>query len=294
MNCAQINPQLIAYLDGELPAEEQKQIQEHLEQCSGCRSELHKLSALEGRLGQHLQRQVAELHPAPEAWSSLQAAIFAEKVGAQRRWPRPIFPRVRFPSQVNRRWVLAVLVVVALALAALPTWALAARVSAWVGSWFHFPTPGGKDSMSLGGFEAFTPFMPAYLPDGFQGGGMGVASGPDFETLTLTYARGEQFVVLVQSNGTAATDLPPGDKIFINGNTGVFVPVFATSSEKLQEKIPSIPIVTNFDYRTSSLLGWRTGEIRIMLVSNLPKEELVQIARWLVPAESGQEIDRRP
>lgn len=292
MICAQISTHLIAYLDRELPSGAQKQIQEHLEHCSNCRSELRSLSELQSRLGRHLHQEAERVHPEPEAWNTLQAAISAQDSGWKPDGLRHRLSRFRYSRLSTRRWALALLVILALLLAAPPTWVLASRVSAWVGRWFHFPTPGGEDSMSLGGFEAFTPFTPSYLPEGFQGSGAGGESGPDFETLTLTYSRGEQFVSLLQSKGAGAEGLPSGEKIFINGKTGVFVPVFATSSAELQQKITSIPIVTNFDYGTSSLLGWHTDEIRIMLVSNLPKEELVQIARWLVPAQSGPDVLR--
>ena len=63
--------------------------------------------------------------------------------------------------------------------------------------------------------------------------------------------------------------------------------VFATSAEELQQKIPGISAVTEFDYGRASLLAWYLAEIKLEMVSNLPVEELLKIAQSLVLAEGG-------
>ena len=143
--------------------------------------------------------------------------------------------------------------------------------------------------MSIGDFEAFTPYSPHYMSEGFESSGLGGTSGPDFVWLELTYSDGAQFASILQSKGLDTVGLPNGETVKINDNYGVFVPVFATSDQELQQKIPAIPITTNFDYGTTSLLAWRPGEVKIELVSNLPKEEILKIARSLAPAESDSE-----
>lgn len=201
---------------------------------------------------------------------------------------RSISNRLRLERQTTRRLALALMVILVLLLAAPPARTLATRISDWVGTWFHFRTPGTECSMGVGDFEAFTPYAPQYLPEGFDCGGVGGESAPEYIRLALTYSRDEQFVTLLQSKGLSAGDLPSGENIDINGEAGVFVQVFATSSEELQQKIPSVPIVTNFDYGTTSLLAWHIGEIKLELVSNLPEEEILKIARSLVPADSNE------
>lgn len=285
MNCSQINSGLAAYLHGEAPPAEVESIRAHLADCTNCQGELQMLSDLGTRIARHLNLQAEQVHPAPQAWHTLQARISRE--GSGRLWgvPRSISNHFPLQKQATRRLALVVILIFALLLAAPPTWTLAARLSDWVGSWFHFKTPGMECSFSVGDFKAFTPFAPHYLPEGFDCGGIGGTSAPGFIGLELTYSRDEKFVTLLQSKGPDPVALPPGSLVMINGETGVFVQVFATSSENLQQKISSIPIIKNLDYGATSLLAWRLGEIDLKLVSNLPKEEILKIARSLVPAD---------
>ncbi len=287
MSCSQTKSRLVAYLNGEVSSLEKESIQAHLRACTICQEELQMLSDLETRLTQHLHLQAMRMHPAPQAWNALQAHLSLEGSGKAFAGMRSISNRLRFERQTTRRLALALMVILVLLLAAPPTRTLATRISDWVGTWFHFSTPGTECSMGVGDFEAFTPYDPQYLPKGFDCSGTGGESAPEYVRLALTYSRDEQFVTLLQSKGPGAGDLPQGRSIDVNGEAGVFVQVFATSSEKLQQKIPTIPIVTNFDYGTTSLLAWHIGEIKLELVSNLPEEEILKIACSLVPAESS-------
>lgn len=289
MNCSQTKSRLVAYLNGEVPPLEKESIRAHLVTCTICQGELQSLSDLEDRLAQYLRVQAEQAHAAPGAWNALQARISLERAGGGLDGLRSISTRLHFERQTTRRLVFALIIILGLLLTAPPTWTLAARISDWVGSWFHFETPGTENSLGVGGFEAFTPYSPQYLPDGFDGTGIGGTTAPDLEILTLTYEKGKQFISLLQSKGPGLDELPRGSPVKIDGEMGVFVQVFATSSKDLQQKIPSIPIVENLDWSTTSLLAWQVGEIRLELVSNLPKEEILRVARSLVPAESNEE-----
>ena len=247
------------------------------------------LSALETRLAQHLHLQADQVYPAPGAWSILKSRMSRRERGRDQTGLRSISNLFHFESKGTRRLALALAIIIVFLLVAPPAWTLAARISDWVGDWFHFRTPGTESSMSIGDFEAFTPFSPQYLPKGFESSGLGGTTAPDYVRLELTYSYGEQFASVLQSIGLGTEKLPQGETLKINTVDGVFVPVFASSSQELQQKISSIPIVTNFDYGTTSLLAWHLGEVKIELVSNLPKEEILKIARSLAPAEIGPE-----
>lgn len=288
MNCSQINSGLVAYLHGEASSSEMESISAHLAVCAICRGELQMLSDLETRISRQLHLQAEQVYPASQAWNTIQARISLEEDGRIFDGLRSISKRFHFERQTTRRLAFIMIIILALVLAAPPTWTLAARLGEWVESWFHFNTPGTECSMGVGDFKAFTPYAPHYLPEGFDCSGLGGTTAPGFDRLELTYSRGKQFVTLLQSKGPNSEDLPAGSLVQINGKTGLFVPVFATSSETLQQKISSIPIIKNLDYGATSMLAWRIGEIDLKLVSNLPEDEILKIARSLVPAESSE------
>ncbi len=108
-----------------------------------------------------------------------------------------------------------------------PVRTLAARVGDWVGSWFEFKTPGTGSTLGIGGFEAFTPYAPQYLPEGFDSSGSGGATAPDLDQLSLTYSRDEMFVTVIQSTGAGAGGLPRGEYVYLSGIAAIFVPEFA-------------------------------------------------------------------
>jgi len=51
MDCSRIKNKLSAYLDGELPEEDIREVRRHLFVCSACESELNKLRNLKGMMG---------------------------------------------------------------------------------------------------------------------------------------------------------------------------------------------------------------------------------------------------
>jgi hypothetical protein len=287
MKCAQINSHFVAYLSDEIPASEKDAIRAHLGECASCQRALQLLSDLEIRLTRHLHLQAEQVEPASQAWNTLQHRVSQEGRGGAFNAYHSLGNRFRFEGLAPRQLALALLVILVLLWATPPGQTLAARIGDWVGTWFQFDTPGTGSSMGIGGFEAFTPYAPHYLPEGFDSSASGGHTAPDLDQLSVTYSGGEQFVTLIQSAGPGAGDLPEGEYIYIGGITGVFVRVFATSSEQLQQKIPNIPIVTNFDYGTSSLLAWSSGDIKIELISNLPEIEMIKIAGSLEVVESG-------
>lgn len=87
MNCEQMTDLLSAFLDGELTAIEQKQVQEHLEQCPECRALYEQLQTL------HTSFSDLEEIPAPENFAQgVMSRIKAEQTPAK---PKviPLFKR---------------------------------------------------------------------------------------------------------------------------------------------------------------------------------------------------------
>ena len=51
MDCQKIQDNLSAYLDGELPAEDARQVERHVEECAVCRDLLRELRSVADVLG---------------------------------------------------------------------------------------------------------------------------------------------------------------------------------------------------------------------------------------------------
>jgi hypothetical protein len=291
MNCREVLPRIYAYLDEEISPSEKKLIQTHLATCQSCQQELESLNHLQNRLRQQLKARAAPAAPSPQAWSLVQAALPANlsKEPIQKKVSLP-FSRPTLPFFGNltfQKVVLAFLILLALSVV-IPT--VSANVVSWVGTWFSFSSPDGKNFSAIGGFTAFTPYHATYLPKGFKHSGIGTATGwPDYEALELTYDRkGGQFFTLLESKGGEAQGLPAGEDVYIGESPAVFIPSFATSSTELVSKKPGLSIVTDFDYSQTNLLTWFIGEVRIEIFSNLSKSEMVKIAESLAPMQTGE------
>jgi hypothetical protein len=284
MNCREVRPRINAYLDGEVSPSEKKLIQAHLATCQSCQQELASLNHLQNTLRQQLKARAAQAAPSPQAWSLVQAALPKDRS----KEPNPKKVRLPFFGNLTFQKVgVAFLILVALVVA-IPT--VSAKVESWVGTWFSFSSPDGKDFSAIGGFTAFTPYHATYLPKGFKHSGMGTATGwPDYEALELTYDRkGGQFFTLLESKGGEAQGLPFGEQVSIGENPAVFVLSYATNSEELVSKKPGLSIVTEFDYSQTNLLTWFMGEVRIEMFSNLSKAEMVKIAESLAPMHTSE------
>ncbi|MEJ2710524.1 MAG: zf-HC2 domain-containing protein [Anaerolineales bacterium] len=291
MNCREVLPRINAYLDEEVSPSEKKLLQAHLATCQSCRQELESLNHLQNTLRQQLQSRAAQAAPSPQAWSLVQAALPADisKGPNPKKGSRP-FSRLNLPFFGNltfQKVGLAFLILLAL-VATIPT--VSAKVQSWVGTWFSFSSPDGKDFSAIGGFTAFTPYHATVLPKGFTNSGIGTVTGwPDYEALELTYdRRGGQFFTLLESKGGEAQGLPSGEDVSIGESPAVFIPTFATSSAELVSKKPGLSIVTEFDYSQTNLLTWFMGEVRIEMFSNLSKAEMVKIAESLVPMQTSK------
>jgi len=297
MNCREVLPRINAYLDEEVSPSEKTLIQSHLATCQSCRQDLESLNHLQNTLRQQLQARAAQAAPSPQAWSLVQAALPADrsKEPIQKKVSRPFYrPSLPFFGNLTfQKAGVAFLILLALVVA-IPS--VSAKVQSWVGTWFSFSSPDGKDFSAIGGFTAFTPYHATYLPKGFNHSGIGATTGwPDYEALELTYERkGGQFFTLLESKGGEAQGLPSGEAVYVGQSPAVFQPSFATSAAELVSKKPGLSIVTEFDYSQTNLLTWYIGEVRIEMFSNLSKAAMVKIAESLVPMQTSEGEEPSP
>ncbi|HEX8683988.1 MAG TPA: zf-HC2 domain-containing protein [Ardenticatenaceae bacterium] len=85
MNCREVQPLLVAYLDGEVTPSEQELVQAHLAECEDCREEVALLTVLQQQVRRTLRGEVEEAAPSPEVWEQLQARLTREEGGPMKR-----------------------------------------------------------------------------------------------------------------------------------------------------------------------------------------------------------------
>jgi len=287
---------MVAYLDQELSPPDRKRVTAHLVGCEACRRELAALSTLQGGVRRSLQQQAAQAVPAPDAWGRLQDAL----AGADRpmrstrtaAWPQSIARSIGalfLGGSLMRRFVLVSLLTLALVggvVIAVPP--VRAQVQEMIDAWFHFQLPGGRSGVGIGfggARQAFTPYMPAWLPEGLDVGVSGGTTAPgaeyvEFEFHPMPPRKGdERFIRLIEGKGEAVPGLPEGREVTINGQRAVFT---SELSERHEIQVdPPTPA-------GARLLAWYVGEIKMELVSNLPEEEMIAVAESLVPMEEGK------
>jgi anti-sigma factor RsiW len=93
MNCKEVKPELVAYLDGELPDPVRAEVEAHLGSCAACRAERDQLAAtLESLAGLPATQPSANL--AEQFWTRFQKA---RQKGLRSgflslfKWPRPVW-----------------------------------------------------------------------------------------------------------------------------------------------------------------------------------------------------------
>ena len=93
MNCKEVEPDLVAYLDGELQDAARSQVEAHLESCAACRAERDSLAAtLESVASLPATRPSSNL--AEQFWTRFQEARQKGlKAGflSLFKWPRPVW-----------------------------------------------------------------------------------------------------------------------------------------------------------------------------------------------------------
>jgi anti-sigma factor RsiW len=75
MNCEQVQPLLVSYLNHETTPSERALIRAHVSGCAACEQEIARLSAVQDQVRSALQRRAAHAVPSPEAWNRLEAKL---------------------------------------------------------------------------------------------------------------------------------------------------------------------------------------------------------------------------
>jgi anti-sigma factor RsiW len=287
MNCKEVQELIPAYLDGETSPSEKRLIQAHLMTCMNCQEELEVVDGLRNGLQQHFRTKAVAVAPSVAAWSNLQKGL-----PAKRRAGGRLGGSFAFPGQLSglrlstQRIGVILLIVFMLVFVAPPVWA---RLEPILINWFSFSSPDGDGFSAIGGFDPFTPFHAAYVPEDFDSGLLGTMTGQGIESIEIGYDnRDGGFITLVQSMGPSVSELPPGESARVGIDIAVFIPAFATSSQELQAARPEVSIVTNHDYAETNYLAWFLGEIKVEMFSNLSLEEMLRVAESLEPMQASE------
>lgn len=187
-----------------------------------------------------------------------------------------------------RRFVLVSLVTLALVGGVVITVpSVRAQVREMIDTWFHFQLPGGRSGVGIGfggARQAFTPYLPTWLPEGLDLGLNGGSTMPgaeyvEFEFHPMPRRKGDdRFIRLVEGKGEAVPGLPEGREVMVHGQRAVFTSELSDRHEIQVD--PPTPA-------GARLLAWYMDEIKIELVSNLPESEMIAVAESLVPMEEG-------
>lgn len=93
MNCKEVKPELVAYLDGELPDPVRSEVEIHLQGCAACRAERDQLAAtLESLESLPATRPSEDF--TRQFWERFQAARergFKAGLASLFKWPRPVW-----------------------------------------------------------------------------------------------------------------------------------------------------------------------------------------------------------
>ena len=296
MRCHDVGSLLVAYLDGEVTPSQRTLIQAHLAGCGACQEKQAVLSALQSRISRSLHIMAAQAEPSLQAWNCLEARLargmlpsplrrvarirgLVARVGRMKRVFEGGLTMKSLTMKKGLAFAILAPVVIALGAVVLGT-PVRAQVGDTVKGWLSIESKGGTVRVSGSDLE-FTPLSPAYLPAGFDGvKGTGMRVDPDPE-LELTYADGQQFVVITQSEATDAP-LPDGREVAVNGQPAVLV-------DGLEGAVPIPgPEDTSTAYTDGIRLTWYGGDLKVEVLSNLPEAEVLRIAESLVPAETGE------
>lgn len=290
MNCKDVQEQIYTYLDNETSPSEKRLIQAHLTGCKDCQSELEAADTLGRGLRQHFQTRTVTVAPSAGAWLNLQAALPSQPPkGSGAGWLGGSIPNeIRFSGLRLSVARLAILMVIMgmMAVAAPPVWA---RLEPLIVDWFSFSSPDGENFTAIGGFDAFTPYHAAYVPEGFESSLLGTLTGEGIESIEIGYAeRVGGFITLVQSKGSAVAGLPAGEITRVGAKKAILIRSFATSAVEMQAMRPEISIVSNYNYSEVNYLAWFDGEIKIEIFSNQPFTEMMKVAESLEPMQPSQ------
>jgi hypothetical protein len=137
--------------------------------------------------------------------------------------------------------------------------------------------PQGK-SLVGSSFDAFIPFIPGYFPEDFTitSVRVGMHESPGENIYSEHYASETNFFKIIQSQGRHVEPDIPNPDLTIQGSSASL-----TSQVDLDALVGDD--LERFDISEVWLLTVVMRGIRVQVVSNLPPEEVIRIARELIP-----------
>jgi hypothetical protein len=199
-----------------------------------------------------------------------------------------------------RRIVVAALAVAVAALGALAAVpAVRGQVTVFLLSWFSLAPAAEGEALVFGGDVGFTLHSPAYRPDGDWRFGLHANGGDEALTdVELKYAQAGRFFSLRQTPASEADALPAGEAVTVGGQpaslesglSGTFAPFtrlvvesgYALIVDEGDGQDP-LPDMDPIPYADGLRLTWSAGGARFVLLSNLPRDEVLRIAESLTP-----------
>lgn len=137
-----------------------------------------------------------------------------------------------------------------------------------------FRAPGGNGMATTSDWPGFQPLNPTYLPPGRWEFSFGGRDEGGIKYLVLTYLQGSGFIRISESQARPDEALPKGESRQVNGRPAVIVSGLRGTLE-----------FTTITFSDGEQLSWDVGDARIDLLSNLPEQEMMQVAESLKPVE---------
>jgi hypothetical protein len=135
-------------------------------------------------------------------------------------------------------------------------------------------------SASIGGFDAFIPFIPGYFPENFTitTASVGSREEPGWVEYTELYASETHFFKTIQRQGSELPTEIASPDLSIQAS-----PASLTHPENLQELAGDDLDLTQYDTSEVWLLTVVMRGIQVQVLSNLPQAEVIRFAEELIP-----------
>lgn len=261
MNCQSIQNKLPVYFSDGLDSGMRQAVESHLEGCSDCRTYLTGIYRVDTAFKESVKRKMASQAPPGDAWEKIAARLPSQN-------SRPM-QSLRF-----RQIALAAAIVLLFSLLFIPP--VYARLEKIFSGWLVIQVPHSGTTVTIDNFQAFTPYIPTYLPTGFDLTTTGTHTSPDGQELELTYARGKDIFLLVEKNQANPTVASDGTTVDLSGAKGILLDPANSIEEQYRATFPA---------GTIRVITWYQEGILINLYSNMPVEDMVWFARSMQPVQ---------
>ncbi|MBI2955345.1 MAG: hypothetical protein HYY30_13605 [Chloroflexi bacterium] len=162
-------------------------------------------------------------------------------------------------------------------LAFVPT--VRAQVGEMLNVWLRLEL--GAVKVEVGGTPpGFTPLRPAYLPEAFSNfGGVTVAQ----EGVRLFFGNPDgEWLIVDQGRASADRPLPDGKRVVVNGQEGTLL-ANQTGTAEVPPPSDSSAVRPSgwraMRYENATRVIWHFRETRVEILSNLPEQEILKVAR---------------